>query len=421
MLRFIMAVAIYTWKSGSKGIGFSKPVKSMLLGGNVGHAAIELTFPADDKGIELAKKYQGVPGLSISKRTEIVPEKQENGSYKPKEQISYFVYFSWWPGHTNGHHINSHKEDLEAEWRHEPARKIKPHAHDHVFGDGVPEQNKTNVTGLLIREKVITKFKEISHPSLKRDIENDPAYQQLKSEETALRDEFIELQNKLKVYAEEVINARNEKREPDKKLDLNDAENARFKEINNDLRNIKAQIQLCIIDFEERYLSVGEQPSSVIRIATSNDHNAPTFALDAENILDTMASLAKSNSAYNFYKLNCSTAATKVIKAGITDDLKHAMRSGGFNVENASKAIISTPTSFSNFGRQLQKELTHLNKEQSIEKIRTERVSEGSISATSGFKERLGTLVNERFKGQVEELDNLEEKNIRLNSRVPVR
>lgn len=50
-----MSLEIYTWKSGSKGLGFTKPVKSMLFGGNVGHAALELTFPADAKGDELAK------------------------------------------------------------------------------------------------------------------------------------------------------------------------------------------------------------------------------------------------------------------------------------------------------------------------------------------------------------------------------
>lgn len=56
----------------------------------------------------------------------MVPEQQPDGSYKAKEQINYFVYFSWWPGNSNGHHINSHRDDLEAEWRHEPSQKLNP-------------------------------------------------------------------------------------------------------------------------------------------------------------------------------------------------------------------------------------------------------------------------------------------------------
>lgn len=169
------------------------------------------------------------------------------------------------------------------------------------------------------------------------------------------------MKNKLEIYKDEVLNARRENREPNKDLDLNEAENVRYHEINKDIRRIDAQIKLCQIDFEERHLSVGERPSSVIRISTSNDHNAPAFALDAENVLDKMASLAQSNSAYSFYKFNCSTTATEVLKAGISNELKSTMKADGFNVENASKATISTPTSFSNFGRQLQTELIHLN------------------------------------------------------------
>ncbi|AUH73735.1 hypothetical protein [Legionella sainthelensi] len=401
-----MPIEIYTWKSGSKGVGFSKPVKSILLGGNVGHAAIELTFPADAKGNELAKKYQDVPGLSISKRTEIVPEKKADGNYAPKEQVSYFVYFSWWPGHTNGHHINSHRDDLEAEWRHEPSQKIKPHAHDHIFGDEVPEKNKTNVTGAFIREKTITKIKEISHTVLQKNIGDDPAYKELKAEETALKNELEQLKNKLEIYKDEVLNARRENREPNKDLDLNEAENVRYHEINKDIRRIDAQIKLCQIDFEERHLSVGERPSSVIRISTSNDHNAPAFALDAENVLDKMASLAQSNSAYSFYKFNCSTTATEVLKAGISNELKSTMKADGFNVENASKATISTPTSFSNFGRQLQTELIHLNTKNSTLELDTTaaaattvtRISEISTLTTPSFKERFQHAVKERDK-----------------------
>lgn len=113
-----------------------------------------------------SQKYQDVPGLSISKRTEIVPEKAD-GNYAPKEQVSYFVYFSWWPGHTNGHHINSHRDDLEAEWRHEPSQKLSLTLMI-IYLATKFLKNKTNVTGAFIREKTITKIKEISHTVLQK-------------------------------------------------------------------------------------------------------------------------------------------------------------------------------------------------------------------------------------------------------------
>ncbi|AAU26303.1 TPA: Dot/Icm T4SS effector RavF [Legionella pneumophila] len=416
---FIMSLEIYTWKNGSKGLGFTKPVKSMLLGGNVGHAAVELTFPADAKGDELAKKYQDVPGLSISKRTEIVPEKQENGSYKPKEQVVYFVYFSWWPGHTNGHHINSHREDLESEWRHEPAPKIKPEIQEHLYGENIPTANKTNVTGLLISDKTITKVKEISHQSIKETttIENDPAYQQLKAEEAALQTELQQLIDKRKIYEQELARSGLEQRQPNKELCLTDAEIARGYEISKELKRVAEQIKLCQIDFEERYLSVGEPPSSVIRIPTTLDHNAPTFALDAAGILDKMASLAQSTTAYSFYKFNCSTSATQVVKAGISDELKNIMKTDGFNVEKASQTTIATPTSFRHFSQQVQTELILLNTNQALveqQRAKTENTSEAPTTSTQSFKQKFQDTVKEKSEKAVREQDESEENRIGL-------
>lgn len=348
-----MGLEIYTWKSSRKGLGFTTPVKSTLLGGNVGHAAVELTFPADEKGDELAKKYQDIRGLAISKRTEIVPEQQADGNYKPKEQINYFVYFSWWPGNSNGHHINSHRDDLEAEWRHEPSHKIKSYTKGYLYGENVPEDNKTNVKGSLVREKTITKVKEFSHAHLKHDIENDPAYKELTARKDALLAENKLLTDKLTNYMQEVKQARIENREPNKALDLTEAENAQCSMIPKEISRISAQIDLCKRDFEERHLSVGEAPAAIVRIPTTYDHNAPDFALDAEKILEEMASLSQSAVAYNYTKFNCSTTATQVVKAGIDDELKMTMEAGGFDVEKASKAYISTPTSFCAFSKKI--------------------------------------------------------------------
>lgn len=416
---FIMSLEIYTWKNGSKGLGFTKPVKSMLFGGNVGHAAVELTFPADAKGDELAKKYQDVPGLSISKRTEIVPEKQEDGSYKPKEQVVYFVYFSWWPGHTNGHHINSHRQDLESEWRHEPAPKIKPEIQAHLYGENTPAANKTNVTGILISDKTITKAKEFSHQNIKQaiTIENDPAYQQLKAEEAALQAELQRLIDKGKIYEQELTRATLEQRQPNKDLGLTDAEIVRLAEINKELKRVAEQVKLCQMDFEERYLSVGEAPSTVIRIPTTHDHNAPTFALDTGGILDKMASLAQSTTAYSFYKFNCSTSATQVVKAGISEELKNIMKIDGFNVDKASQTTIATPTSFSHFSQQVQTELILLNTNQALveqQRAKAANTSGPLATTTQSFKQKFQETVKGKSEEIVREQDESEESRMDL-------
>lgn len=416
---FIMSLEIYTWKNGSKGLGFSKPVKSMLFGGNVGHAAVELTFPADAKGDELAKKYQDVPGLSISKRTEIIPEKQEDGSYKPKEQVVYFVYFSWWPGHTNGHHINSHRQDLESEWRHEPAPKIKPEIQRHLYGENTPAANKTNVTGILISEKTISKVKEFSHQNVKETItiENDPAYQQLKAKEAALQTELQQLIDKGKNYAQELARSALEHRQPNRDLGLTDAEIIRLAEINKELKRVVEQIKLCQMDFEERYLSVGEPPLSVLRIPTTHDYNAPTFALDTAGILDKMASLARSTTAYSFYKFNCSTSATQIVKAGISDELKNIMKADGFNVDKSSQTTIATPTSFSHFSQQVQTELILLNTNQALveqQRAKTANTSGPLPTTTQSFKQKLQEAVKGKSEEIIREQDESEENRMDL-------
>lgn len=409
-----MSLEIYTWKNSIKGHGFSKPIKSQLLGGNVGHAALELSFPADEKGKELAQKYQNIPGLSIRKRTETIPEKQENGSYKPKDQVNYFVYFSWWPGSNNGHYINTRKEDLELEWKNEPAPILKQEIHEHIFGENAPAKNKTHIMGTFIRKKELTKLKEFSHEQLKKPINDDLAYKELKADEAALQEELDPLTLKEQMYLNEKRNAALEQREPNQEFKLTTDECERLEKITQDLIKVKAEIELCKREIAERHISFGEPPSAVIRMPTTHDHNSLTFALDAEKVLDKMASLARSTTNYNFFRFNCSTAATEIVKAGISDELKNSMKADGFNVVNASKAIIATPTSFSNFCNQIQAELLHLNANQALrepQKEETAQSAELPTEISQNFKARYNEFIANRPKIQesieIEELDNM--------------
>ncbi len=407
----IMSLEVYTWKSGTKGWGFSKPVKSRLLGGNVGHAAVELSFPANEKGNELAQKYQDIPGLSIRKRTETIPEKQENGSYKPKDQVNYFVYFSWWPGSNNGHYINTRKEDLVSEWDNEPAPILKREVHEHIFGENVPTKNKTHIMGTFVRQKEITKLKEFSHEQLKKSVDEDLAYQELKAEEASLQGEWDQLALKEQVYLNEKRNAELEQREPSNELKLTKNESDRIGTITENLIKLKAQIELCKKEIEERHISLGEPPSAIIRIPTTLDHNSLTFALDAEKVLDKMASLAQSKTDYSFFRFNCSTAATEIVKAGISNELKNSMKADGFNVVNASKATIATPTSFSNFCKQIQEELLHLNanqasiEQQKIETARSSQSPQESLNFKARYHEFLHNNAKARDSIDIEEVD----------------
>lgn len=94
-------VSLTTWgTSTGGGNGMAHFMDSEFFGGNVGHASIAVTFPADEMGKELVRKYCFKENM-----TNILPfERKEQNimlGNKIQKQDVYTVYFSWWPDNDN--------------------------------------------------------------------------------------------------------------------------------------------------------------------------------------------------------------------------------------------------------------------------------------------------------------------------------
>ncbi|CDZ77029.1 hypothetical protein BN59_01308 [Legionella massiliensis] len=356
-----MSITVFTWKDANKGLGYKRAVSALMFGGNVGHAALEVTWPADEAGKALAKKYGDDDGLVIGKRTETIPVKQEDGSYRAVKGVVYFSYFSWWPGHANGHHINTFQDDQDSEWENEPSRPIAPRFKEFIFGETeVPNVNKTTVKGVFTREREVEKLRHIVHPSLEEDFDDDPAYESLWVEREDLLAELNRLQNKANIFRTEIESAAVEGRTPDLSLNLTNEEYDRIDTINKEINSVNRQIHYCRQDFQERFKSSGHEPDYITTMPTDRDNSSLTHTLNTEKILDEMAALSRSDQAYDFTKLNCSTTAGRVLRAGIDDRLSSAMREDGVRVDKLAKTYIVTPTNLKVFASKIRSEITHL-------------------------------------------------------------
>lgn len=90
-------VSLTTWGTNAGGgNGMAHFMDSEFFGGNVGHASIAVTFPADESGKALVRKY-----CFQEDNTNILPfERKEQNimvGNKIQKQDVYTVYFSWWP------------------------------------------------------------------------------------------------------------------------------------------------------------------------------------------------------------------------------------------------------------------------------------------------------------------------------------
>ncbi|HDO7804537.1 TPA: Dot/Icm T4SS effector RvfA [Legionella pneumophila] len=395
----IMSITIHTCKGGTKGLGFKTPVKSTLFGGNVGHAALELTWPANKQGDELAKKYAQAHGVIISKRTEIVGETQEEGRIMPKERVTYFAYFSWWPGEQNGHYINSFNDDKDAEWRHEPDKKMHADWKNQIYGpQGMSEENTTDVKGILIKNKNIQKLKTIQHSTLTADIAQDKAYNELLQHKEKLDEEYKSLHAKAVAYQKEKENAIREEREINPNFELLDEDISRMGDLPREFSILEAQLNLCIADFNERHLSSGKKPDSSVILPTSMDETSLNHTLDTESILREMITLANSEKAYNFTKFNCSTSVCHIVKAGVDEKLKENLSDNGFNINRYVTSYITTPTNVNALGLKLQDALLKLElAEHTKEAEQVQKPVANTISNRfNEFKSRLQAVVSER-------------------------
>lgn len=355
-----MTLTVHTWKGEGKRWGFKGPLKAQLFGGNVGHAALELTWPANEEGDALANYYGNVEGMNISKRTENTTERQPDGSH---QKVVYFAYFSWWPGNgPQGHAIQSFQEDRGREWDNEPEPEMNPALAKKYGLDSLSDDNATEVKGALRRTKTIKKIKKIEHPGLKKDINQDKAYQQLQMDMAPLQQKYNEFVEKQKEGMAEIAQAKVEGRAVNEDLIITDVELAEFDTLKVEVARLNKMLALCEADFNERHSSIGKTPDTSVQLPTKMTSNGQDIALRTESILNAMSNIASSMDEYKFVKNNCSTTVANIITAGVDKTLKGQMDKMKFDLRNKSQAKIHTPTSVNKLSKDMQSVLAKINK-----------------------------------------------------------
>lgn len=100
-------VNVLTWGTETDGgNGMWHFLDTKFFGGNVGHAAIQLVFPADEEGDRLVKQYceasETHAGLPVVKRHYVTPSAPSANNTETEKSPAYSeevyeVYWSWWP------------------------------------------------------------------------------------------------------------------------------------------------------------------------------------------------------------------------------------------------------------------------------------------------------------------------------------
>lgn len=93
-------VKVQTWGTHpGAGNGMLHFLDTKLFGGNVGHASVSITFPANEQGKRLIEQYCSDPAIPYTKKKIAVTKIDESGnkSSPAHEEEVYEVYFSWWP------------------------------------------------------------------------------------------------------------------------------------------------------------------------------------------------------------------------------------------------------------------------------------------------------------------------------------
>lgn len=150
------SVTLYTWGTHQNGgNGMAHFIDAGFFGGNVGHAAIELTIPANETGKKLIQQY------CLSGNNKVIPFERttQNGldeNNQVKKQDVYKVYFSWWPGNQKGYDLKRNiNVDNVNERSGVDVGEIDPRF-------GIDREQRT-YHGLLGSRKVNLANKEIAH------------------------------------------------------------------------------------------------------------------------------------------------------------------------------------------------------------------------------------------------------------------
>lgn len=145
-------VQVLTWGTKpERSNGMLSFLDAKLFGGNVGHASIVLTIPADASGKALIERYCDKYHIPYEENT--VTVKSTNGETLLKEEV-YTIHWSWWPSFENTRVLGRSGRDilLEAEGYHEDmsaeAKAIfqpEERSHKGTMGSRVMTSNLTNI------------------------------------------------------------------------------------------------------------------------------------------------------------------------------------------------------------------------------------------------------------------------------------
>ena len=114
--KSVCGVKVCTWGTEyNAGNGMLHLLDTAFFGGNVGHAAIQLTFPANEEGERLVKEYCEGTDIPFTKKKIVTKDKM--GKVVFEEEV-YEVFWSWWgSSEPIGHHLTEELEqDAQEEW-----------------------------------------------------------------------------------------------------------------------------------------------------------------------------------------------------------------------------------------------------------------------------------------------------------------
>lgn len=108
-------VVVNTWASHSAaGKGIAAFMDTAMFGANCGHASVAVTFPADDTGISLIKKYCLKDGENLIPHHRHPKTVWDPVTQKPITQDVFTVYFSWWPGGQDAPHSLFESKNIDS-------------------------------------------------------------------------------------------------------------------------------------------------------------------------------------------------------------------------------------------------------------------------------------------------------------------
>ena len=142
-------VKVLTWGTETDGgSGMGHFLDTRFFGGNVGHAAIQLVFPADAEGDRLVEQYcaanKAHVGLPFVKRRYVTPSSSSTNTLDTENtavysEAVYEVYWSWWPSKDDEKNLSQSIDDDQLsermgthfEWKTQWEEFIKPEKRIH--------------------------------------------------------------------------------------------------------------------------------------------------------------------------------------------------------------------------------------------------------------------------------------------------